>query len=369
MSKNTKRSHQNTNAADKGRPAVNSRGAFVKSGIIIGILLFALVGFGALATRRNSTENNVSESGPTASLLPSGTPQYAANAPAKEYIYAGGKLLAVSDPVPPTPADLAVWRPANGTWYVLGGPGSAETYQPFGLNGDIPVPGDFDGDGKTDFSIFRPSDSNWYVYSSGGVFSQVRFGLSGDIPAPADFDGDGKTDLAVFRPSNGYWYILRSGNQGYSEGQFGITGDVPAPADYDGDGKADLAVWRSSDSKFYSLRSSNGAYEETPMNQTGTPVPGDYDGDGRSDFALFNSSTANWYIRQSTTATITTTQWGNASDTPVQNDYDGDGKVDIAVWRNSNANWYIRQSASNNSLRQVQWGISGDIPVPAFYRR
>ena len=60
---------------------------------------------------------------------------------------------------------------------------------------------------------------------------------------------------------------------------------------------------------------------------------------------------------------------GNSGDKEVPNDYDGDGKVDLATWRDSNGNWYVRQSASGNSLRQVQWGMSGDIPVPAFDRR
>ena len=106
------------------------------------------------------------------------------------------------------------------------------------------------------------------------------------------------------------------------------------------------------------------------MGQTGEDVvSGDYDGDGKADHAVYKRSTSTWYIRQSTTGTVTATQWGAANDKTVQNDYDGDGKVDIATWRNSNGRWYIRQSASGNSLREVWWGLSGDIPVPSIYRR
>src|SRR5437867_5787111 len=139
---------------------------------------------------------------------PSPTPQLS-----KELIYAGSRLLAVEDANANAapPADIAVWRPSTGYWYVLGGPGSQQTYFPWGTSGDTPVPGDYDGDGKTDFSIFRSSSNTWWVTkSSDGNYYAVTFGASGDKPAPADYDGDGKTDIAVFRPSTGVWYIIQS---------------------------------------------------------------------------------------------------------------------------------------------------------------
>jgi hypothetical protein len=52
--------------------------------------------------------------------------------------------------------------------------------------------------------------------------------MTGDLPAPGDFDGDGKFDAAVFRPSTGTWFINRS-TAGILITNFGTTGDQPLP--------------------------------------------------------------------------------------------------------------------------------------------
>lgn len=301
--------------------------------------------------------------------VPSTTPQLS-----KEYIYAGTQLLAVEDANanPILPADLAVWRSTSGVWWVMGGAaGSQPATQSWGTNGDKPVQGDYDGDGKTDFSIYRPSSGEWYVLQSsdntwGAVFA---WGVPSDVRVPADYDGDGKTDRAVWRSTDGVWYIVRSSDGASIYQTYGVNGDAPAPADYDGDGRADLAIWRSASQTFYSIGTATGRTEQItiPQASSGKPVSADYDGDGKADRAVRDG--ANWIIRQSSDGQTIVISWQSATDIAVPNDYDGDGKCDIAVWRNSNGNWYIRQSAFGNSLRQVQWGIPGDTPVPAVYRR
>jgi uncharacterized delta-60 repeat protein len=137
---------------------------------------------------------------------------------------------------------------------------------------DIPIVGDFEGDGRDEIGFFR--DGAWY----GGVSDPVppfavvkQWGIAGDIPVPGDYDGDRQTDYAVFRPSTGVWWIDRS-TAGMIAVQFGLNGDIPVPSDYDGDGKTDIAIFR--DGVWWQIQSSNSAVKVDPWGVAGDiPIP------------------------------------------------------------------------------------------------
>jgi putative transposon-encoded protein len=70
----------------------------------------------------------------------------------------------------------------------------------------------------------------WFIRdSNGGAVSTISFGTSGDIPVPGDYDGDGKDDVAIYR--SGQWWVNRSSG-GVTTQNFGIGSDTAIPRRY-----------------------------------------------------------------------------------------------------------------------------------------
>jgi Beta-propeller repeat len=270
--------------------------------------------------------------------------------------------------------DFALYRgrsPDDALWYAPGTAGTGPFQIYFGATSDVPVPGDYDGDGKTDAVIYRPSTGLWYGPRTGAaqIVIQMVLGEPGDIPIPGDYDGDGRTDPAIYRPSTGLFFGTNAaGSQVVLNTRFGAAGDVPVPRDYDGDGTTDPGIYRQDVtpdhySLWYAPLSGGGAHQIYFGAPGDIPVPGDYDGDLKADSVIFRPSTGLWYgPRTGVTQIVIQMILGESGDIPIPGYYDSNLATDPAIFRPSTGLWF--SVLSGGGTRSVGgMGTSGDVPI------
>lgn len=119
----------------------------------------------------------------------------------------------------------------------------------YGVPGDVPVTGDWNGDGIRQIGVFR--DGQWNLDLDGdGRFTEVdataTFGQAGDVPVVGDFNGDGFDEIGVFRA--GKWLVDMDRNYELDATdkvfELGGAGDVPVVGDWNDDGIEDPGVYQ-----------------------------------------------------------------------------------------------------------------------------
>jgi serine-aspartate repeat-containing protein C/D/E len=121
----------------------------------------------------------------------------------------------------------------------------------YGAPGDVPITGDWNGDGIRAIGVYR--DGQWTLDLDGdGRFTETdgnyTFGQTGDLPVIGDFNGDGVDEIGVYR--DGQWIIDTNGNRQIDahDAVFALggeePGEVPVVGDWDGDGTDDPGTYR-----------------------------------------------------------------------------------------------------------------------------
>jgi hypothetical protein len=216
-----------------------------------------------------------------------------------------------------------------------------------GIAGDIPITGDWNGDGRTKVGIYRPSNGLFILDSNGdeqfdagdAVYNLGVGTQAGDLPVVGDWNGDGRTKVGLFRQGF-FWILDYNGNGVFEQGidktyAFGgQAGDVPVVGDWTGTGTSKIGLVRQG---FFWILDANGN--------------GTFDGTGAGqDFAFAFG--------------------GIAGDVPVVGDWNGDGTSKVGMFRqgffwvlDANGNHQFDGTGPGQDLAFAFGGISGDVPV------
>ena len=136
--------------------------------------------------------------------------------------------------------------------YVLGGvEGTLE---------EIALAGDFDGDGCDTVSLYKQTRGLVSIFnlvgSDGAPLTaqyEYYFGIPGDKPFVGDFDGSGVDTVGLHRESNGFVYMRYSHSLGFADNEFwyGVGGDRLVAADWIDQGFDTVAIYRPSETRLY----------------------------------------------------------------------------------------------------------------------
>ncbi len=241
-------------------------------------------------------------------------------------------LLGIGGTNPLPPQNICIFR--QGAWYIdsdhsggWSGCGPDGCMDPFGgLSIDVPVVGDWNGNGVSKLGIYR--QGMWYLDldNSGtwGGCGQDRClgafgGLSTDIPVVGDWNGDGSTKIGIYR--QGYWYLDLNGNGAWDGcsvdsclGPFGgLSIDIPVVGDWNGNGLTKIGIYRQG--MWYLDMNGNGGFDGCGVDgckgpfgglEIDAPVAGDWNGEAISRIGIYRQGM--WYLDRDGSGT-----WGGCN--------------------------------------------------------
>ena len=192
--------------------------------------------------------------------------------------------------------------------------GGANSTFLYGKQGDYPVMGDFSNAGvrtvgvvrNTRHGVARETELEWYLRQVEGPGEPdliVRYGQPGDIPVVGDWNGNGVHTIGVVRGNR--WLLRNSNRAGPADHDFtfGEPGDVPIVGDWNGNGKTGIGMVRGDRWLLRNPLSSGAPNSDFTFGSgNGFPVTGDWNGNGTTGIGWFDLGT--WSIRHTPTSGV-----------------------------------------------------------------
>jgi hypothetical protein len=247
--------------------------------------------------------------------------------------------------------------------------------------------------------LFRPSTGQWFLDIDGnGKLDDCAiggcptfFGQAGNLPIVGDWLGNGVVQIGVFNPSIRLWQLDRNANDRWEGcaidlciGAFGLSTDLPL-----------VGRWTSATTKdrigFYRLSLRSWFLDLTGDNVwstcardgcwtfgrlSGFPVVGDWTGSGTSKVGIFNPSTGLWKLDRNGNGVLDACTvdgcvgpFGISGDRPVAGDWTGSGQAKIGVFDPTTGVWELDRNGNGIfdgckvDTCLGPFGQQGDLPV------
>ena len=208
---------------------------------------------------------------------------------------------------------------------------------------DLPIAGDWNGDGQTETGVYRPGAGFYFKMDNGSTWAESTDDHHGwddaanDLPIAGDWNGDGQTETGVYRPGAGFYLKMDNGSTWTPSTDVYLAwdnapNDLPIAGDWNGDGQTETGVYRPG-AGFY-LKMDNGstwtpstdvylAWDNAPND---LPIAGDWNGDGQTETGVYRPG-AGFYLKMDNGSTWTPSTdvylaWDNANgDLPVAGNF------------------------------------------------
>ncbi len=229
------------------------------------------------------------------------------------------------------------------------------------------------------FGVYSESERAFHLRSEDGTEIVVAHGIEGDIPLHGDWSGDGVTKVGVYRPGDQTFHLLdtlATDSKGKSF-VFGNAGDIPLVGDWDGDGRDSIGVYRPAESAFYLKNSNQAGRPEIGLtfgsaNGGYIPLAGDFDGDGKTTVGLYLPAKSQFFLRNTLTAGIADVQfeYGSAGSRyfPIAGDWDGDGTDTPGLYAPELSTFLLRNSNSAGMADRTVVFPGKGIPLSGLWR-
>ena len=223
------------------------------------------------------------------------------------------------------PVQIGVFRQRTATWYLdRNGNGKLDDCivdacpATFGVAGDRPVIGDWDGSGMDRLGVFSPATQMWDLDKNGNTIweacdydlCQGPFGMAADIPLSGRWRvGSKAATIGVYRPWTGQWILDLDGDGRLRAddthlGPFGEPSDLPVVGDWTGTGETHIGTFNPQTGEWRLDLNGNGTFDGCTIDRCARsfsrkksyPVVGDWTGTGETHIGTFNPQTGEWRL-------------------------------------------------------------------------